>query len=65
MYLTLHKRGSNVWEGDELVFVLDHINGDWKNHRISNLRMICPNCNSQLETTKHKKRGSGRWTAAK
>lgn len=30
--------------------ILDHINGVSNDHRKENLRMVCPNCNSQLET---------------
>ena len=33
-----------------LVMVLDHINGINNDHRIENLRMLCPNCNSQQDT---------------
>jgi len=45
-----------------LVFVLDHIDGNWKNHLKANLRLVCPNCNSQLDTTgcKSHNRGKGR-----
>lgn len=43
-----------------LIFILDHIDGDWNNNYRDNLRMICPNCNSQLDTTKHN-RGNGRY----
>ena len=45
----------------ELIFILDHIDGDWLNNYKPNLRLICPNCNSQLETTKHH-RGQGRYS---
>lgn len=38
------------WGGQELVLVLDHINGDSCDHRIENLRFLCPNCNSQQAT---------------
>jgi hypothetical protein len=46
--------------GKPLVLVLDHINGDASNHTRENLRMICPNCDSQLDTYKGKNRGNGR-----
>lgn len=29
---------------------LDHINGDPTDHRLENLRMLCPNCHSLTET---------------
>lgn len=38
------------WNGKDLVLVLDHINGEPDDHRIENLRMLCPNCNSQTAT---------------
>jgi Zn-finger nucleic acid-binding protein len=30
--------------------ILDHINGVSDDHRLENLRMLCPNCNATLET---------------
>lgn len=39
------------WNGKEMTLILDHINGHNMDHRIENLRWVCPNCNSQLETT--------------
>ena len=39
------------WQNKKLVLVLDHINGDHFDCRLQNLRFVCPNCNSQLETT--------------
>ena len=38
------------WFGELLVMVLDHINGISDDHRINNLRLLCPNCNSQTST---------------
>lgn len=43
-----------------LVFVLDHIDGDASNNRRENLRMVCPNCDSQLPTFKSKNKNSTR-----
>lgn len=42
--------GINEWMGKDLVCELDHIDGDSQNHRLENLRIICPNCHSQTET---------------
>lgn len=38
------------WNGNKLTLILDHIDGDNKNNEISNLRIICPNCDSTLPT---------------
>ena len=38
------------WNGKPLVLVLDHINGISNDNRLSNLRFLCPNCNSQTNT---------------
>jgi len=41
---------TNEWNGQRLVLVLDHINGDPTDNRLENLRLLCPNCNSQTPT---------------
>ena len=38
----------------------DHIDGDATNNRRENLRLVCPNCDSQLPTYKSRNRGKGR-----
>lgn len=38
------------WNGKPLHLVLDHINGNPTDHRLENLRWLCPNCNSQTDT---------------
>ena len=50
----------NIWHGKQLVFVLDHIDGNAANNRRENLRLICPNCDSQLPTFKSKNKHSAR-----
>jgi hypothetical protein len=44
------------WNGKELILQLDHINGDSKDHRLENLRWLCPNCHSQTPTYTGKKK---------
>lgn len=39
-----------VWQNKPIIMILDHINGDSCDHRLENLRMVCPNCASQLPT---------------
>lgn len=46
--------------GQPLTFILDHIDGDASNNKRDNLRMICPNCDSQLDTYKSKNKHSTR-----
>jgi hypothetical protein len=44
-----------VWSGGALArppdaLVLDHINGVHDDHRLENVRILCPNCNATLDT---------------
>lgn len=39
-----------LWNNKRLVLVLDHINGVSNDYRLENLRLLCPNCNSQTDT---------------
>lgn len=52
--------GATTWQGQELRLVLDHVDGDSTNNRRENLRLVCPNCDSQLPTYKARNRGKGR-----
>ena len=38
------------WNGEKLTLIFDHINGVNNDNRIENLRLVCPNCESQLPT---------------
>ena len=38
------------WNDKPLTMILDHINGNNQDNRLENLRWICPNCGSQLNT---------------
>ena len=51
---------SNQWNNKPLNFVLDHIDGNASNSSPENLRLICPNCDSQLDTFKSKNKQSTR-----
>jgi DNA polymerase III delta prime subunit len=51
---------NRIWNNKNLNFILDHIDGDASNNNRSNLRLICPNCDSQLDTFKSKNKKSAR-----
>jgi 5-methylcytosine-specific restriction endonuclease McrA len=44
------------WNGVTLALIVDHVNGDATNNRRENLRLTCPNCDSQLPTFKARNR---------
>jgi Zn finger protein HypA/HybF involved in hydrogenase expression len=38
------------WKGKSISLHLDHIDGNNHNHKLENLRLLCPNCHSQTDT---------------
>ncbi|WP_049561262.1 HNH endonuclease [Nonomuraea sp. SBT364] len=36
-----------TWQGKPLTLHVDHMNGDWLDNRMGNLRFLCPNYHSQ------------------
>ncbi len=44
------------WMGQPINLDIDHIDGDWLNNLLENLRFRCPNCHRQTDTFGNKKR---------
>jgi len=44
-----------VWNNKFIRLEIDHIDGDWKNNKLENLRCLCPNCHSQTPNYYHTK----------
>ena len=48
------------WMNKPIPLIVDHIDGNSTNHLIENFRLVCGNCDMQLDTYKNKNRGNGR-----
>ncbi len=55
----------DTWKEKPLTMIIDHIDGDSTNNHPSNFRLVCPNCDSQLDTYKSRNFGKGRGSKGK
>lgn len=52
---------NGIWNNKNLSLQVDHINGDPYDHRLDNLRFLCPNCHTQTDNYGSKNIGKGRF----
>jgi 5-methylcytosine-specific restriction endonuclease McrA len=58
-YLCNECGNTGIWRNKPITLQLDHINGVSNDHRLTNLRFLCPNCHTQTETYSGRNKGVG------
>lgn len=51
-YCSICHQSGDSWNGKPITLIVDHIDGKADNWSINNIRLVCPNCDSQLPTFK-------------
>jgi len=46
----------DYWNGQKITLEVHHIDGNRNNNNLKNVILLCPNCHSQTDTFKNKKR---------
>jgi Zn finger protein HypA/HybF involved in hydrogenase expression len=52
--------GITEWQSKPITLELDHINGKNRDHRLENLRLLCPNCHSQTSNFRGRNINTGK-----
>lgn len=53
------KCGISEWLGETAPLELHHINGDSRDHRFENLKILCPNCHAQTDNYRKNQKNEG------
>jgi hypothetical protein len=51
-------QSADNWHNKPLTLIVDHIDGHSNNWCVDNIRLVCPNCDSQLPTFKARNKGN-------